>query len=333
MAEGEISATRFEQWAGIGVTVVAPVTVLSALLFYFGYVSARSQYAYFGIDVDTIGLSTRDYIMRSPQPLLAPLLVLILVGAGFLILNNVIRRHITSAAENTAGGVNIADLEINQTHNIKRIQHMVRWSRLLGLGILSIGIAMIFSYAYIRDWAPYALVTPLLIAFGVGCTAYASSLLNLQQSPQRQRATATTGKVGQPSSVQPAGSVIARRTISVLACAVIGASIFWATATIAQWTGLGLAKYDARHLYNLPSVILDTKERLFLRDGPVIEETVLPQSEGQTFHYRYRGLRLLIESQSRMFLVPDEWSSSDSTLIVPLDGSVRVQFQFQNELP
>jgi len=30
-----------------------------------------------------------------------------------------------------------------------------------------------------------------------------------------------------------------------------------------------------------------------------------------------------------MFLVPDYWSPSDSTLIVPLDGSVRVQFQNQ----
>jgi hypothetical protein len=34
-----------------------------------------------------------------------------------------------------------------------------------------------------------------------------------------------------------------------------------------------------------------------------------------------------------MFLVPDKWSASDSTLVVRLDGSVRVQFQFQNEAP
>lgn len=52
------------------------------------------------------------------------------------------------------------------------------------------------------------------------------------------------------------------------------------------------------------------------------------------FHYRYRGLRLLIEGQNRMFLVPDGvWSASDATLIVPLDGSVRVQFQFQFQPP
>lgn len=34
-----------------------------------------------------------------------------------------------------------------------------------------------------------------------------------------------------------------------------------------------------------------------------------------------------------MFLVPDRWSLSDSTLMVRLDNSVRVQFQFTNQAP
>jgi hypothetical protein len=189
-------------------------------------------------------------------------------------------------------------------------------------------------YAYVRDWALYALVTPLLIAFGVALTAYASSLLNLLRNLQRQQAAAVVVQQGsRPVSATADGSAVARWTVALLVYVVIGAGIFWATATIAQWSGLGLAKYDAQHLDALPSIILDTKERLFLRDGPVIGETVLPSSDGQTFHYRYRGLRLLIESQNRMFLVPYQWSASDSTLIVPLDGSVRIQFQFQNQSP
>lgn len=333
MTDGEPPGTRLEQWVSTGATIVAPVTVLGALLFYFGYVSSRSQYAYFGIDVDTIGLSTQDYIMRSPQPLLVPLLVLTLVGVGFLTLNITVRRLITSAVGRTAGDANMVNSGANPARHIKRIRQMVQWSRLLGLAMLVIGVFLLFIYTYVRDWAWYALVTPLLIAFGVALTAYASSLLNLQQKLQRQQATATVREAGRPTSNQADGFMSARWTIGVLVYVVIGASIFWATATVAQWSGLGLAKYDAQHFDNLPSVILDTKERLFLRDGPVIEETILPQSEGQTFHYRYRGLRLLIESQNRMFLVPDEWSPSDSTLIVSLDGSVRVQFQFQNQPP
>lgn len=309
------SGTRLEQWISIGATVVAPATVLGALLFYFGYVSSRSQYAYFGVDVDTIGLSTQDYIMRSPQPLLVPLLVLTLAGTGLLMLHAALRRHITSSLARAT--------DANPERHVKSIRNMIRWAVALGVAALCAGVILLFIYSYVRDWAYYGLVTPLLIAAGAALTAYAPRVMRLLL-----RGAGAAGQVAGPAS----SSLLARRTAGVLASVVIAASIFWATATIAQWSGRGLAQYDALHFDSLPSVILDTKERLFLRD-PGIEETVLPASDGQTFHYRYRGLRLLIEGQNRMFLVPDVWSASDSTLIVPMDGSVRVQFQFQNQLP
>lgn len=83
---------------------------------------------------------------------------------------------------------------------------------------------------------------------------------------------------------------------------------------------------------SLPSVILDTKERLFLT-SPGINEVALPPSAGQTFHDRYRHLRLLIQGDDRMFLVPDRWSPSDSTLLVRPESTIRVQFQFTNQVP
>ena len=107
---------------------------------------------------------------------------------------------------------------------------------------------------------------------------------------------------------------------------------FWATATTAQYSGRGLAKSDARHLDRFPVVILDTKERLALR-SPGLEETALRPGAGQTFNYRYRGLRLLVVGENRMFLVPQHWNASNTTLVVPLDDSIRVQFQFQNDPP
>src|SRR3954454_8494816 len=78
-------------------SVVAPFTLLSALLFYFGYASSRAQYAYFGLDVDTIGLSTQDYVMRSPQALLTPLLVLVLLGVAVATAHDRLRRRIRVA--------------------------------------------------------------------------------------------------------------------------------------------------------------------------------------------------------------------------------------------
>ena len=327
MATDKSAGAQFEHWASLIGTIAAPITVLGALLFYFGYVSSASEYAYFGINVDTIGLSTQAYIMRSPQTLLVPLLVLTLASAGFLTLNAAVHKRITAAVTTDASAI--------QAQRVRRIKRIAQRSRLFGLVAVTVGFIMLFAYTYLRDWPLYGLVTPLLIGIGAGIVAYSSHILNLLDRLQGQQKWYTAKDTSSAWSVnnQDGGSLLARRTAGVFVYVMIAASVFWATATVAQWSGRGLAEYAAIHFDALPSVILDTKESLFLHDPPVVKETRLPKSEGQIFHYRYRGLRLLIVGQDRMFLVPAVWSPSDSTLIVPLDGSMRVQFQFENQAP
>lgn len=296
----ESKSSQFERYLSLGASVVAPITIISALLFYFGYVSSRAQYAYFGIDVDAIGLSTQDYVMRSPQPLLVPLLVLVVIAVALVALHLWVTAWLGRARPERARIV---------THRALYI----------GLVILAAGITLIILYPVLADWPYYNLVTPIIVAVGAGVVAYSWRLVS-RLPPQ-------------PDALpSPAGSPALRRMGLVLLCVLVAATLFWSTATIAQWSGRGLARQDARHLDDLPRVILDTKERLYITD-PFIKETALPASEGQTFRYRYRNLRLLIQGKDRMFLVPDAWSASDSTLVVPLDDSVRVRFQFQNDPP
>ena len=296
----ESKSSQFERYLSLGASVVAPITIISALLFYFGYVSSRAQYAYFGVDVDTIGLSTQDYVMRSPQPLLVPLLVLVMIAVALVALHLWVTAWLGRARPERARNV---------THRALYI----------GLVILAAGITLIILYPVLADWPYYNLVTPIIVAVGAGVVAYSWRLVS-RLPPQ-------------PDALpSPAGSPALRRMGLVLLCVLVAATLFWSTATIAQWSGRGLARQDARHLDDLPRVILDTKERLYITD-PFIKETALPASEGQTFHYRYRNLRLLIQGKDRMFLVPDTWSASDSTLVVPLDDSVRVRFQFRNDPP
>jgi hypothetical protein len=332
VSDSEPLGSHLPRWVSSWATVIAPASVLSTLLFYFGYVSARSQYEYFGVDVDTIGLSTQDYVMRSPQPLLVPLLVLTLLGAGLLILHTAIRRRIIAAVTSVADD-RATDRDVQWTKRIEHIRYAVRMAVAVGLAVLGTGVVLLFAYTFVRDWAVYHLVTPLLLTIGAGLVAYASRISDLLRGLRKRQAPATTKETEPvPAASFADSSALLRRTASILIYIVIAASIFWATATVAQWSGRGQAQDEARRLDGLPRIILDTKERLFLRD-PGVEETVLPASEGQTFNYRYRGLRLLIMGHDRMFLVPGIWSASDSTLILPLDGSVRVQFQFQNQPP
>ena len=327
VATDKSTGAQLEHWASLIGTIAAPITVLGALLFYFGYVSSASEYAYFGINVDTIGLSTQAYIMRSPQTLLVPLLVLTLASAGFLTLNAAVRKQITAAVTTDASAI--------QAQRVRRIKRRTQRSRVFGLAAVAVGFIMLFGYQYMRDWPIYGLVTPLLIGIGAGIVAYTTNILNLlhRLEGQQRWGAAKDSQSAWSMHEQDSGSLLARRTAGVFVYVLIAASVFWATATVAQWSGRGLAEYAAIHFDALPSVILDTKEQLWLHDPPPVEVKTLPTSEGQIFHYRYRGLRLLIAGQDRMFLVPAVWSPNNTTLIVPLDGSVRVQFQFENQAP
>ena len=273
--------SQLERWVSFAAGIVAPVTLLSALLFYFGYVSARSQYEYFGIDVDTIGLSTQDYVMRSPQPLLVPLLGITLLAVAGLLLHNAL--HPTPTALRRAARIAVL--------------------------ILILGAIGLLAYPVIGGIPYYALIVPAVIGLSAAALAYLTYL--------RRKADPTVG---------PQRVLIALLAIATITCA------FWATATTAQYSGRGLAKSEARHLNRFPVVILDTKERLALR-SPGIEETTLRPGTGQTFNYRYRGLRLLVVGQNRLFLVPQTWTASNTTVVLPLDDSIRVQFQFQNDPP
>ena len=291
VSEAPSRVEAFHRWWSLGSTVIAPATLLSTLLFYFGYVSSRAQYRYFGLDVDTIGLSTQDYVMRSPQALLVPLLALSLGGAGLLLVHLAVRRHPPPRSA---------------------VRGLLAVSVLAVLG----GAVLIGAYAQVGDWAAYPLVTPLLLAAGSGGLLYA---VRLPGAPAFLGQTDADGRA------------LRRGVLALVLVAIVGC-LFWATATVAEWSGLGNGMRTARHLDRLPPVVLDTRERLFLTDG-IVEETALPGEEGDRFRYRYRRLSLLIQGDDRLFLVPDTWSPSASTIVVPLDDSVRVRFRFVNRSP
>lgn len=321
----EAQPGQLQQLLGSASAFIAPTTVLSALLFYFGYAFTRAQYAYFGLDVDTIGLSTRDYVMRSPTPLVLPALVLALIGVAVAAANAAVRRRIDAELARPSGATtdpapgapDPADPDPAGPDPADPSPALRRWRRLArsmlvlsGVALLA-GAGLLLGYALgaMRDWGPFSLVTALLLA--VGAALGVSAL----------RTEARLGRREPP-----------RPPVTMPLFVVLIGAVFWSTATVAPLLGRGEARATARHLDRLPAVVLDTKERLWLR-SPGVAEARLEASEGQTFHYRYRRLRLLIQGHTTMFLVPDTWSASNATLAVPLDDSVRVQFQFQPRPP
>lgn len=285
-----------KRWLGLVAGVVAPTTLVTALLLYFGYVAARKTYAYFGLDVDLIGFTTQDLVMRSPQPLLVPLVVLLLLGAGLYAANAAWRRHLAVAPDD-------------------RGRAQVRGLLIAGAAVLAAGVALLLGYPVFGSWRLYPLATPVVLGCGAGLVAWAAAT----GAHLRPRRAATAGPDGR------AGAVVALALV-VVTC------LFWSTATIAEWSGLAVAQATARDLGALPAVVLDTGERLSPRNGVVTEER-LPGGPDATYHYRYRGLRLLVQGDERLFLVPEEWTPSGSTYVVPFDETVRLRFRFVNDPP
>lgn len=66
--------------------VVSQVAVITALLYYFGWVRTQAAFAYFGVDVGLLGFSTSDYVLRSLNSAIPLLIVagLIVMGATAL---------------------------------------------------------------------------------------------------------------------------------------------------------------------------------------------------------------------------------------------------------
>lgn len=56
--------------------IAAPTTLLTALLFFFGWSHAFHFFDYLGVNSTTLGMTTQDYLMRSQDFLFIPLAVI-----------------------------------------------------------------------------------------------------------------------------------------------------------------------------------------------------------------------------------------------------------------
>lgn len=89
IAEPTGLATKLSQWGA----VIAPTTVITAMLLYFGYIATRARFAYFGVYLDLTDLSSRDLVLYGIEVLYLPvavLLVAVLVIAGV----HLVARHV-----------------------------------------------------------------------------------------------------------------------------------------------------------------------------------------------------------------------------------------------
>jgi hypothetical protein len=272
--------------------VLAPGTLLAAIAYYFGWVRTDALYAYFGIDVAHLGLSTTDYILRSVEPLWLPVSVILLIILLGVWGHNVLDRWL---------GVGRYSLQL----------------RILTWVLLVLGISFLFRgvLGIIMPPRQAFQLAPLSIAAGAGLFGYAIFL--------RRRLMTSTSSSGHVRRESP--SRLAIVSIALLVNLIV-LNLFWATAIFADAFGRGRAQYLERTGFtSIPDVIIYSENRLHL-DARDVQEKDLGATYAP-YRFRYEGFKLLIRANSRLFLIPYSWSTDNAfTLVLPDDGSVRVEF-------
>lgn len=288
----ESGESSVERWIRIATSVIAPTTVLTALLFYFGYVETTAEYRYFGITLGTLGLTTQDLVLRSVAALYVPLGALLVLLLAMTWVHHTVSRRLAAGRSMTA---------------------LRRWGGVLlllgGAGFARGVIGIVIPE--IARTEPVAL-SPLSLALGTIAAAYGVNLRR-RTAPGRGDLRATAWS---------------RRATLAFTGGLVTLSLFWATNSFAAAYGRGRAVEVASRLQeDRPRVTLDTTERLFVispDDSLGVEEAELPREDGQRFRYRYTGLRLLVEAQGRMFLLPDRWDvDAGYTLVISVGDDVR----------
>jgi len=271
--------------------VLAPGTLVGALMFYFGWVRTHSFYAFFGIDADTLGLSTTDYVLRSADALWPPLGGLVVLILLSLLAHWVVNRW------------------------INRAQHMARLQYRLALPLLVLGMTL-SSIGILRfaTGQQASVVTPLCFATGFGFLAYAwlihrylATDVGLDQAPR-----AFSGRL------EPA--------IFGLLVLLIILNLFWGTALFARDLGKGRAqRFEFQQFATQPDVLLYTSHRLHIDARDVTEKDLGPAYA--PYRYRYDGFKLLIRGTGRLILIPYSWSTGNAfALVLPEGDEIRIVF-------
>jgi hypothetical protein len=109
-----------------------------------------------------------------------------------------------------------------------------------------------------------------------------------------------------------------------LVAAVILLLAFWVVSSYAGYRGKAVAEQIAAQLDRRPSVVVYSDTDLRLRGNGVHVEI---QQGASAFGYCYSGLRYLIRSDDRHFLIPENWRRGrDPIIVLDEDKSMRLEY-------
>jgi hypothetical protein len=255
--------------------VIAPVTLIASLLYYFGWARTNKYYLHFGVDYSLLNFGTNDYLIRSIDAMFLPLCLLVVIG--------------------------LVALQAHQSV-VARFQGSEKWRRALRV-MTFVGVALIAVGGLgLSPWPLFSvgIVEPSCLVLGAGIILYSRWIAEAIAKDHEKPGTPLT------------------QWAMFIACSValITIGLFWVVADYANVIGNARAEQLIRELPNRPDVVIYSDKRLAISAGGVHEER-LTGTDG-IYRYRYSGLKLLVQTKGRYFLLPSCWCNSNRlTVILP----------------
>ncbi|CAN5880903.1 hypothetical protein BH10ACT9_BH10ACT9_09340 [soil metagenome] len=273
---------------------VAPTSLITGICFYFGAVSTRRRLDYYGVDPQSLGLTTRDYVVASIEVLYFPILRLLLVVATLVFIVILIRRLATAgryilAIRVTAWGLTIAGVAA------------------LGTGALW----LMFGKLLVEDATPNFTGWSILLGVGLLFAGWWSLSTIREQVDSQDHLLAFTN--------------LHRALLGIGATGIV-VTLFWLTNIYAADEGYRRGEFDARGLWaKETAVILDSAEPLAIPDY-MVKRSVLPGVDPASKPIlRYECLRVLKVVGDTWLLVPAKWErAAGYTLMVTPSASQRI---------
>jgi hypothetical protein len=291
--------TRQDIFSALG-ALGAVLTLVTAVLFYFGWRRSDVQATAMGIDVSLFGFSTQDYVLRSISSLYLPLLVLLGLGLVSVWLHQRVTRLLTSKSSRIA----------------QRREGAARWTGRSAAGLAVVAAAcVVFMAAAGLESPPWGIawlaseladtqwVVPLVLVLATVMAAYLR-WVHRQLQPVRATPVLPLWQTLLPAAMV-AGIVL------------LGG--FWMLEEYASAVGRGRAEEVARDVDRLPRATVLSPSPLGITAPGVQEESIGTPGKPDV-RYRTTGLRLLARSGGKVLLVPDGWSPRTGTVIVLPDA-------------
>jgi hypothetical protein len=225
--------------------VIGPVTLATGLLYYFGYVSARAYYAYFGIGLSALDFDPTSYLARSPVTLFKPITTILLLAFVLLLLHHAVVFTLKRAGTRAARIVAVTTV---------------------GLGLVSCVVGLVGLYGPpLGVLAPTALgAFAVLVEYGLWTAT---------------RCSALPAWLGQAAVAHVTGL---RRAILVL---VLVLSVFWAVSNLAEERGLAGARLTEQVLAAMPRAVVYSDKDLQLTGPGITVSAPIGADQAKHFRY------------------------------------------------